>query len=90
MLHYLQAVKAVNTDDAPVVMAQMKAAPINDFMTRNGHIRADGRVIRDMYLLQAKAPGESNGEWDLAKVVATVPGDQAFRPLDQGGCPLVR
>lgn len=90
VLHYLQAVKAVNTDDAPVVMAQMKAAPINDFMTRNGHIRADGRVIRDMYLLQAKAPGESNGEWDLAKVVATVPGDQAFRPLDQGGCPLVR
>ena len=87
--HYLKAVQAAGTDDATTVMARMKATPINDFMTHNGYIRADGRVIRDMYLLQAKRPEDSKGEWDLAKVIATVPGDQAFRPLEDGHCPLV-
>lgn len=87
--HYLKAVQAVGTDEAAAVMARMKATPINDFMTHDGHIRADGRVIRDMYLLQAKRPEDSKGEWDLAKVVATVPGEQAFRPLKDGHCPLV-
>ena len=67
----------------------MKKLPINDFMTKNGSIRADGRVIRDMYLMQAKTPEESKGEWDLVKMVATVPGNEAFRPLNEGGCPLV-
>jgi branched-chain amino acid transport system substrate-binding protein len=89
-LHYLRAVKAANTDEAKAVMAKMRELPINDFMTRNGRIREDGRVIRDMYLMQAKAPEESKGEWDLAKIVATIPGDQAFRPLHEGGCPLVK
>jgi branched-chain amino acid transport system substrate-binding protein len=89
VMHYLKAVQAVGTDDAATVMARMKATPINDFMTHNGHIRADGRVIRDMYLLQAKRPEDSKGEWDLAKIVATVPGEQAFRPLKDGHCPLV-
>ncbi|MEJ1978754.1 MAG: ABC transporter substrate-binding protein [Acetobacteraceae bacterium] len=89
VMHYLKAVQAAGTDDAATVMARMKATPINDFMTHNGYIRADGRVIRDMYLLQAKRPEDSKGEWDLAKVVATVPGDQAFRPLKDGHCPLV-
>ena len=88
-LHYLKAVKAASTDEAKAVMAKMKEMPINDFMTRNGRIRVDGRVIRDMYLMQAKTPEESKGEWDLAKIVATIPGDQAFRPLNEGGCPLV-
>ena len=88
-LHYLKAVKAAGSDEARAVMAKMKAMPINDFMTRNGRIREDGRVIRDMYLMQAKSPDESKGEWDLAKIVATIPGDQAFRPLHEGGCPLV-
>ena len=88
-LHYLKAVKAAGTDEAKAVMAKMKEMPINDFMTRNGRIRVDGRVIRDMYLMQAKTPEESKGEWDLAKIVATIPGDQAFRPLNEGGCPLV-
>src|SRR6266481_5313891 len=88
-LHYLKAVKAAGTDEAKAVMAKMKETPINDFMTRNGRIRVDGRVIRDMYLMQAKTPEESKGEWDLAKIVATIPGDQAFRPLNEGGCPLV-
>ena len=72
------------------VMAKMKEMPINDFMTRNGRIREDGRVIRDMYLMQAKTPDESKSEWDLAKIIATIPGEQAFRPLAEGGCPLVK
>jgi branched-chain amino acid transport system substrate-binding protein len=86
--HYLKAVKAAGTDEAGAVLAQMRKMPINDFMTKNGRIRADGRVIRDMYLMQAKAPAESKGDWDLVKMIATVPGDEAFRPLAQGGCPL--
>jgi branched-chain amino acid transport system substrate-binding protein len=89
-LHYLKAVKAAGTDEAKAVMAKMKEMPINDFMTRNGRIREDGRVIRDMYLMQAKTPEESKSEWDLAKIVATIPGEQAFRPLAEGGCPLVK
>jgi branched-chain amino acid transport system substrate-binding protein len=70
-------------------MAQMKKLPINDFMTKNGRLREDGRVVRDMYLLQAKTPAESKGEWDLTKMVATVPGGDAFRPMSEGGCRLV-
>ena len=89
VLHYLKAVKAAGTDEAKAVLAEMRKIPINDFMTKNGSVRADGRVIRDMYLMQAKAPEESKGEWDLVKLVATVPGNEAFRPLDQGECPLV-
>jgi branched-chain amino acid transport system substrate-binding protein len=89
VLHYLKAVKAAGTSEAKAVVAQMKALPINDFMTKNGAIRADGRVIRDMYVMQAKSPRESKGAWDLAKLVATVPGAEAFRPLNEGNCPLV-
>jgi branched-chain amino acid transport system substrate-binding protein len=90
VLHYLKAVKAAGTDEAKAVLAEMKKLPINDFMTKNGSIRADGRVIRDMYLMQAKTPEESKGAWDLVKMIATVPGNEAFRPLDEGGCPLVK
>jgi branched-chain amino acid transport system substrate-binding protein len=89
VLHYLKAVKAAGTDEAKAVLAEMKKLPINDFMTKNGSIREDGRVIRDMYLMQAKTPEESKGGWDLVKMVATVPGNEAFRPLNEGGCPLV-
>ncbi len=89
VLHYLKAVKAAGTSEAKAVVAQMKRLPINDFMTKNGSIRADGRVIRDMYLMQAKTPKESKGAWDLVKMVATVPGSEAFRPLNEGNCPLV-
>jgi branched-chain amino acid transport system substrate-binding protein len=90
VLHYLKAVKAAGTDEAKAVLAKMKELPINDFMTKNGSIRVDGRVIRDMYLMQVKTPEESKSEWDLAKIVATVPGNEAFRPLNEGGCPLVK
>ena len=89
VLHYLKAVKAAGTDEAKAVMAAMKKLPINDFMTKDGKVREDGRVIRDMYLMQVKTPEESKGEWDLAKIIATVPGNEAFRPLNEGGCPLV-
>jgi len=89
VLHYLKAVKEAGTDEAKAVLAAMKKLPINDFMTKDGSVREDGRVIRDMYLMQVKTPEESKGEWDLAKIIATVPGKEAFRPLSEGGCPLV-
>ena len=88
VLHYLKAVKEAGTDEAKAVLAAMRKLPINDFMTKDGSVREDGRVIRDMYLMQVKTPEESKGEWDLAKIIATVPGKEAFRPLDEGGCTL--
>jgi branched-chain amino acid transport system substrate-binding protein len=88
-MHYLKAIDAVGTDEAPKVMAQMRAMPINDFFAKNGKIRIDGRMVHDMYLFEVKKPSESKNEWDLYKLIATVPGDEAFRPLDKGGCPLV-
>jgi branched-chain amino acid transport system substrate-binding protein len=89
-MHYLKAIDAISTDEAPKVMAQMRATPINDFFARNGKIRIDGRMVHDMYLFEVKKQEESKGEWDLYKLLATVPGDEAFRPLDKGGCPLVK
>jgi len=89
-MHYLKAVKAGGTDEALPVIAQMKKIPVNDFMTKNGTIRDDGRMMRDMYLLQAKKPSESKGEWDLMNVVATIPAEDAFRPLAESECPLIK
>ncbi|MGS1009099.1 ABC transporter substrate-binding protein [Achromobacter anxifer] len=89
-LHYLQAVQAAGTDDADAVAAKMKEMPINDFYARNGRIRADGRMVYDMYLAQVKTPAESKGEWDLLKILDTIPGDEAYRPLSQSECPLVK
>ena len=89
-MHYLKAIEAIGTDEAPKVMAQMRATPINDFFAKNGKIRIDGRMVHDMYLFEVKKPEEPKGDWDLYKLIATVPGDQAFRPLDKGGCPLVK
>ncbi|MBS0530375.1 MAG: ABC transporter substrate-binding protein [Proteobacteria bacterium] len=88
-MHYLQAIDATGTDDTAKVLAQMKKTPINDFFAKNGHIREDGRMVHDMYLFEVKKPSESKGEWDLYKLLATVPGDEAFRPMDKGGCPFV-
>ncbi len=88
--HYLNAVKAAGTKDSDAVMAKMRETPINDFMTKDGKLRIDGRVVRDMYLFEVKKPSESKGEWDLYKQVAVIPGDVAFRPMDKGGCPLVK
>ena len=88
--HYLKAIDATGTDDAKTVIRKMKATPINDFFAKNGHIREDGRMVHDMYLMQLKSPAESKGPWDFYKLLATVPGDQAFRPLEEGNCPLVK
>jgi branched-chain amino acid transport system substrate-binding protein len=90
VLHYLKAVKAAGTDATEVVMETMRATPINDFMTRDGKLRADGRVLRDMYLFQVKNPAESQGPWDLYSLVKVVPGEQAFRPLIESECRLIK
>ena len=87
--HYLKAVQAAGSTDSAKVMDKMRAIPINDFMTKNGTLRLDGRVMRNMYLYEVKKPSESTGSWDDYKLVRTVPASEAFRPLDQGGCPLV-
>ena len=89
-MHYLKAIEAIGTDEAPKVMAQMRATPINDFFAKGGKIRIDGRMVHDMYLFEVKKPEQSKGEWDLYNLIATVPGGEAFRPLDKGGCPLVK
>jgi branched-chain amino acid transport system substrate-binding protein len=67
----------------------MKAMPIDDDCFGKGYVRADGRKIHPCYLFEVKAPAESKGEWDLYKLVATTPAEEAFRPLSEGGCPLV-
>jgi branched-chain amino acid transport system substrate-binding protein len=90
MTHYLKAIQAAGTDAAGPVMEKMRAMPINDFMTKNGKLRIDGTVVREMFLLRAKKPAESHSEWDLLEVIETIPGADAFRPLQEGGCPLVK
>jgi branched-chain amino acid transport system substrate-binding protein len=88
--HYLKAMAAANTEDGPKVVAKMRELPINDFMTQNGKLREDGRVMRDMYLFQVKTPAESKYPFDYYKQLATIPADQAFRPLSESECPLVK
>ena len=90
VMHYLKAVKAINTDDTTKVMTQMKKTPINDFFAKNGSIRADGRMVHDMYLLQVKKPAESKTPWDYYHVRATIPAAEAFQPLSASTCPLVK
>jgi branched-chain amino acid transport system substrate-binding protein len=93
-LHYLKAVAdlgvAAATADGAAVVAGMKAMPTNDDCFGRGRIREDGRTLHPAYLFQVKTPAESTSPWDLYKVVATTPGDQAFRPLSEGGCPFVK
>ena len=90
VMHYLQAVKAVNSDDTQKVMALMKKTPVNDFFAKNGRIREDGRMVHDMYLFEVKKPSESKGPWDYYKLVATIPGDEAFQSLSASRCPLIK
>ncbi|WP_309946280.1 ABC transporter substrate-binding protein [Tardiphaga robiniae] len=87
--HYLKAIEATKSDVGSVVVPEMKKLPINDFYTTNASIREDGRVIRDMYLLQVKQPSESKYPWDYYKILDTVPGEKAFRPLKDGNCPFI-
>jgi branched-chain amino acid transport system substrate-binding protein len=89
-LHYLKAVAALHSaKDGAAVVAKMKEMPTDDPLFGKGTIRPDGRKIHPMYLFEAKAPSESKGEWDLYKVLETIPAEQAFRPMSEGGCPMV-
>ncbi|MBS0537902.1 MAG: ABC transporter substrate-binding protein [Proteobacteria bacterium] len=89
-LHYLKAMKAAGTDEPMAVMAKMREIPVNDMMTKNGKLREDGRLLRDMYLAQVKSPSESKGKDDIYKILATVPADKAWRPINEGKCPLIK
>jgi len=90
VMHYLNAIKALGSDDGLTVVKKMKETPINDFMTKNGKILENGRVIRDIYLFEVKKPTESNGPWDYYKQISTIPGEQAFNRPGGNECPLVK
>ena len=90
VLHYLKAVEAIKSDDGTKVIAQMKKMPTDDSLFGKGTIRADGRKIHPAYLVEVKKPAESKGPWDLYKIRATIPAEQAFRPLAEGDCPLAK
>jgi branched-chain amino acid transport system substrate-binding protein len=88
--HYLKAVKAAGTDEAKAVMAKMRELPVNDFFAKNGRLRADGRMVHDMYLAQVKKPSESKYPWDYYHIRQVIPADEAFIPLSESTCPLVK
>jgi branched-chain amino acid transport system substrate-binding protein len=88
-MHYLKAVQAAGTDDAAAVMKKMKETKIDDFFAHGGVIRADGRMVHDMYLAQVKSPAQSHYAWDYYKILATIPGAEAFQPLSESACPAV-
>jgi len=88
--HYLQAVKDTHSDDGDTVMAKMRATPVSDAYAQHGVIRADQRMVHEMYLTEVKTPAESKGPWDLVKLVSVVPPDRAFRPVADSKCPLVK
>jgi branched-chain amino acid transport system substrate-binding protein len=88
--HYLHAIEALGSDDGQLVSKWMKENPVNDFFVTNGRIRADGRMMKDMYLAEVKTPAESKGDWDYLKIVRTVPADEAFRPASESECPLLK
>ena len=87
--NYLEAIKAAGTDDADKVIAKLKSTPMDDPLFGKGYVRKDGRKMHDMHLFEVKKPEESKGPWDYYKLVRTIPAEEAFRPMDKGGCPLV-
>ncbi|WMT73248.1 ABC transporter substrate-binding protein [Bradyrhizobium sp. Ash2021] len=87
--HYLTSIAAAGTDEAKSVMVKMREIPVNDFYTRNGRVREDGRMVHDMYFAQVKKPSESTKPWDYFNILGVIPGNQAFRSLADSGCPLV-
>jgi len=89
-LHYLKAVEALKDKDPAKVMAKMKEMPTDDPLFGKGQVRADGRKVHDMYLFEVKKPEESKGPWDYYKLIAPIPAAEAFRPLEEGECPLVK
>jgi branched-chain amino acid transport system substrate-binding protein len=90
VLHYLKAVAALKSDDGTKVIAKMKEMPTDDPLFGKGTVRADGRKIHPAYLVEVKKPSESKGPYDYYKIRATIPANEAFRPIDQGECPLVK
>ena len=90
VLHYLKAVEAIKSDDGAKVVEQMKKMPTDDALFGKGTIRPDGRKLHPAYLFEVKKPSESKGPYDYYKILATIPAEQAFRPLADGGCPLVK
>ena len=89
-MHYLRAIEAAGTDEAKAVMAKMRELPINDFFAKGGQIREDGRMVHEMYVYEVKKPSESKGDWDYYKLREVIPRDQAYRPLSESQCPLVK
>jgi branched-chain amino acid transport system substrate-binding protein len=89
-LHYLKAVQAAGTDEAKAVAAKMRELPVNDFFSKNGVVRADGRMVHDMYLAQVKSPEESKYPWDYYKILRVIPGDEAYKPLAESECPYLK
>ena len=90
VLHYLKAIEALKSDDGTKVIAKMKEMPTDDPLFGKGTVRVDGRKVHPAYLFEVKKPSESKGPWDYYKTRATIPADQAFRPLKDGECPLVK
>jgi branched-chain amino acid transport system substrate-binding protein len=88
--HYLAAVRDAKTDEAQAVVAKMRATPVNDFYAKGGQVRADGRLVHDMYLAEVKKPQESKAPYDYYTIVRTIPGAEAFRSAEEGGCPLAQ
>ena len=90
VLHYLKAIDAAKTDDGTKITAKMKELPTDDALFGKGSIRADGRKLHNAYLFEVKKPSESKYPWDYYKLRATIPADQAFRPLSEGDCPMIK
>jgi branched-chain amino acid transport system substrate-binding protein len=88
--HYFKAVAATNSTDTATVIKWMRENPVNDFFAQGGKVREDGRMVHDMYLMRIKKPEESKSKWDVYEYLDTVPGEQAFRPMSEGGCPYVK
>jgi branched-chain amino acid transport system substrate-binding protein len=89
VLQYLKAIKEAGTDETEAVAKKLHEMPVNDVFARNGKVGANGRMIYDMYLMEVKKPDESKAPWDYYKVLATIPGDQAYLKPEESGCPLV-
>ena len=90
VLHYLKAVEALGSKESDAVVSKMKEMPTEDPLFGKGEVRQDGRKIHDLYLFRVKSPDQSTGPWDYYETLATIPADQAFRPMEEGGCPLVQ
>lgn len=86
VLHYLKAIEATGTDDTDTVLAKMREMPVEDAFAHGGVLRTDGRMVHDMYLAEVKSPAESTGEWDILKILRTIPGEEAYGPLSESTC----